>query len=94
MIAIVRVEPLFFSAVTLSLSLSLYIYIYIYKSTGAKHAHVICDICRVQPIRGIRWKCQRCYDFDLCSQCYHAGKHNTNHEFWCIDVEDGARQAL
>lgn len=48
---------------------------------GVKHPNIICDACRKHGIPGIRWKCTRCYDFDLCSQCYMADKHDLNHAF-------------
>eukprot|EP01017_Pseudomicrothorax_dubius_P027109 TRINITY_DN3085_c0_g2_i1.p1 TRINITY_DN3085_c0_g2~~TRINITY_DN3085_c0_g2_i1.p1 ORF type:complete len:211 (-),score=22.72 TRINITY_DN3085_c0_g2_i1:4-636(-) len=29
-----------------------------------------CGICEVTPIKGIRYKCLNCFDFNLCEQCY------------------------
>lgn len=48
---------------------------------GVKHQNIICDACRKHGIPGIRWKCTQCYDFDLCSQCYMADKHDVTHSF-------------
>ncbi|XP_046670485.1 E3 ubiquitin-protein ligase MIB2 isoform X1 [Homalodisca vitripennis] len=48
---------------------------------GVKHASIICDGCRAQGIAGIRYKCTRCYDYDLCGPCYHGDKHDLNHVF-------------
>ena len=36
------------------------------------HRSVTCDGCGVSPIRGGRWKCRECDDFDLCDSCYGA----------------------
>lgn len=33
------------------------------------HPHVTCDGCGMAPIRGLRFKCAVCPDFDLCSAC-------------------------
>ncbi|XP_045158306.1 E3 ubiquitin-protein ligase MIB1-like [Mercenaria mercenaria] len=52
--------------------------------TGIKHDGTMCDTCRQQPIFGIRWKCAECTNYDLCSVCYHADKHNLRHRFYRI----------
>lgn len=33
------------------------------------HRNVVCDLCNVHPIQGIRYKCTVCNDFDLCEEC-------------------------
>ena len=33
------------------------------------HAGVRCDGCGVCPIKGMRYKCNTCVDFDFCSTC-------------------------
>ncbi|KAF9579990.1 hypothetical protein BGW38_003533 [Lunasporangiospora selenospora] len=48
----------------------------------ALHPNVYCDIC-VNNIRGIRWKCQDCSNFDLCQSCIGLAqrRHSPNHTF-------------
>uniref|UniRef100_A0A915J104 Uncharacterized protein n=1 Tax=Romanomermis culicivorax TaxID=13658 RepID=A0A915J104_ROMCU len=52
--------------------------------TGIKHETSVCDVCQQQPVYGIRWKCAECTNYDLCSACYHADKHNLRHRFYRI----------
>ena len=66
----------------------------IYTHAGVKHPSIVCDACRENGITGIRWKCVRCYDFDLCNICYNVGKHSLEHEFSRIDVLEGPRYML
>jgi len=33
------------------------------------HKGVQCNLCKVSPIVGNRYKCTVCYDFDLCDSC-------------------------
>lgn len=47
---------------------------------GVRH-NVVCNACQASPLYGIRWKCQDCPDFDLCSPCYHGDHHNLRHTF-------------
>lgn len=53
---------------------------------GVEHDTVECDCCREKPLKGIRWKCSKCTDYDLCSACYHGGKHSLSHAFFRIDT--------
>ncbi|KAI1284962.1 E3 ubiquitin-protein ligase MIB1 [Halotydeus destructor] len=59
--------------------------------TGVKHDGTLCDICKQQPIFGIRWKCAVCSNYDLCSVCYHGDKHNLKHQHYRILAPGHAR---
>nr|XP_019567662.1 PREDICTED: E3 ubiquitin-protein ligase MIB2 isoform X1 [Rhinolophus sinicus]XP_019567663.1 PREDICTED: E3 ubiquitin-protein ligase MIB2 isoform X1 [Rhinolophus sinicus] len=48
---------------------------------GIRHPNIICDCCKKHGLRGMRWKCLVCFDFDLCTQCYMQNKHDLTHAF-------------
>ncbi|EFO25553.2 hypothetical protein LOAG_02929 [Loa loa] len=41
-----------------------------YNRMSSVHEGVSCDGCMAPNFTGDRYKCLRCYDFDLCSRCY------------------------
>jgi len=43
------------------------------------HNGIECDECGQYPIRGIRYKCSKCINFDLCEKCESKKIHSTNH---------------
>ena len=46
------------------------------------HIGVQCDECQASPVQGVRYKCQRCEDYDLCFSCYHNEDiHDLDHSF-------------
>jgi len=47
--------------------------------SGSTHWKVRCDSCLTSPIKGARFKCLKCKDFDLCGQCESFGKHDPTH---------------
>ena len=49
------------------------------------HYHVICDGCKVTPLRGNRYKCKTCKDFDFCEDCYKKNKESHGHDFSVIE---------
>ena len=48
------------------------------------HFNVICDGCKVTPLRGNRYKCKKCKDFDFCENCYQLNKESHGHDFHVI----------
>ncbi|KAK2189252.1 hypothetical protein NP493_112g03010 [Ridgeia piscesae] len=46
------------------------------------HPNVQCDGCE-KPVRGDRFKCTTCPDYDLCHQCHCRGVHG-DHDMLCI----------
>jgi hypothetical protein len=39
------------------------------------HTRYVCDGCDMNPIRGIRYMCSVCSDYDLCEKCEKLGVH-------------------
>mmetsp|Transcript_38978 Transcript_38978/g.70355 ORF Transcript_38978/g.70355 Transcript_38978/m.70355 type:complete len:301 (+) Transcript_38978:92-994(+) len=53
--------------------------------TGARHVGVICDGCQSRDFTGIRYRCLRCRDFDLCHACHaQRGVIHPSHPFEAI----------
>ncbi|XP_052218051.1 E3 ubiquitin-protein ligase mib1-like [Dreissena polymorpha] len=52
-------------------------------SKGTPHYGIGCDVCHVAPIRGTRWKCSDCRDYDMCFTCYEEKReqHDMSHSF-------------
>ncbi|ODN04179.1 Sequestosome-1 [Orchesella cincta] len=59
---------------------------------NAAHSGVICDICNSE-IKGFRYKCMQCPDFDLCSKCEHKG-HHAGHVMMRISFPEQTRDAI
>lgn len=57
---------------------------------GYVHRGVTCDSCNTHPIRGIRWHCMHCLDYDLCSDCEAQGQHDRTHIFGKIKIPAAA----
>lgn len=58
------------------------------QKEGIVHRGVACDSCGTRPIRGIRFRCANCPDFDLCMDCESREKHGhpRTHVFFKIRV--------
>lgn len=45
------------------------------KQNNQVHPGAICDNCKIGPIRGIRYKCSTCHNYDLCQNCEKTVDH-------------------
>ena len=50
------------------------------------HRGCQCNACGVTPIRGIRYRCANCADFDLCETCESQGLHIKTHIFYKVKI--------
>ncbi|KAK4158700.1 hypothetical protein QBC43DRAFT_328478 [Cladorrhinum sp. PSN259] len=50
------------------------------------HRGCQCNGCGLVPIRGIRYRCANCADFDLCETCESQGLHTKTHIFYKIRI--------
>ncbi|XP_071072102.1 dystrotelin [Dasypus novemcinctus] len=41
---------------------------------------VRCSICRNFPIMGVRYRCLKCLNFDICQVCFLSGLHSKSHQ--------------
>ncbi|ORY96258.1 hypothetical protein BCR43DRAFT_269943 [Syncephalastrum racemosum] len=56
------------------------------KLEGYIHRGITCNKCNVSPIRGVRYKCANCVDFDLCEMCESGNTHTATHVFLKIRI--------
>ncbi|KAL6859937.1 hypothetical protein ACO1O0_003961 [Amphichorda felina] len=56
------------------------------RRNGCVHRGCLCNSCGMVPIRGIRYRCANCADFDLCETCESQGLHTKTHVFYKIRV--------
>ncbi|KAF2823252.1 hypothetical protein CC86DRAFT_447687 [Ophiobolus disseminans] len=56
------------------------------RQEGVIHRGITCNGCDEKPIRGIRWHCANCADFDLCANCEALNSHTKTHVFYKIRV--------
>ena len=59
----------------------------IYSKCWVEHRGIVCKGCMQQDIKGARFKCVACANYDLCEKCYHQGAlmHDMTHPFHRID---------
>lgn len=65
--------------------------LHMYSQDSAKldayiHRSITCNHCSTSPIRGLRYKCANCPDFDLCAMCEALEIHDRNHVFLKIKI--------
>ncbi|TCD64312.1 hypothetical protein EIP91_004259 [Steccherinum ochraceum] len=60
-----------------------------FNAPGKIHNGTDCDGCEQSPLRGVRFRCIQCTDFDFCRSCLSnpsvLEKHNIDHKFWPIN---------
>ncbi|KAJ2894643.1 uncharacterized protein MKZ38_007368 [Zalerion maritima] len=56
------------------------------RRNACVHRGCACNACGTVPIRGIRYRCANCADFDLCETCEAQGLHNKTHIFYKVKV--------
>jgi len=56
------------------------------KTDSYIHRNVTCNNCGIAPIRGVRYKCANCVDYDLCSACEAQDVHIKTHLFLKIRI--------
>lgn len=50
------------------------------------HRGVTCNSCNAMPIKGIRYRCSNCVDFDLCESCEALQIHPKTHLFYKVRI--------
>ncbi|KAJ3128330.1 hypothetical protein HK098_004739 [Nowakowskiella sp. JEL0407] len=56
------------------------------RKDGFVHRSITCNHCTTSPIRGFRYKCLNCVDFDLCESCEALNEHIKTHVFIKIRI--------
>ncbi len=71
----------------------------LFSSTGSAvpvHDGVSCDVCGESPVRGVRYRCSMCSDYDVCDRCIggppgtSSKGHNATHLFLRLDKPTAA----
>ncbi|KAM0287026.1 hypothetical protein ACHAQH_000711 [Verticillium albo-atrum] len=56
------------------------------RRNACVHRGCACNSCGMVPIRGVRYRCANCADFDLCETCESQGVHIKTHIFYKIKI--------
>ncbi|KAJ1981944.1 hypothetical protein H4R34_001883 [Dimargaris verticillata] len=56
------------------------------RRDGYVHRGITCNNCHTTPIRGIRYRCANCADYDLCENCEVDDTHQKGHVFLKIRI--------
>ncbi|XP_025206146.1 dystrophin, isoforms A/C/F/G/H-like [Melanaphis sacchari] len=49
------------------------------EAESAKH-QAKCNICKTYPIIGFRYRCLKCFNFDMCQSCFFSGRKAKHHK--------------
>ncbi|XP_035715809.1 dystrophin isoform X4 [Folsomia candida] len=61
---------------------------------GARH-QAKCNVCKECPVLGLRYRCLKCFNFDMCQKCFFGGKKSKNHKLthpmqeYCTETTSG-----
>ncbi|KAI9220459.1 hypothetical protein BC828DRAFT_398151 [Blastocladiella britannica] len=56
------------------------------RKDGFIHRGITCNHCGTSPVRGVRFKCSNCVDFDVCESCEAQEVHTRTHVFLKIRI--------
>ena len=59
--------------------------LFVPKENKEIHWGYICDGCKKAPIKGIRYHCKQCNNFDFCEKCHAELKDAHKHEFLSVE---------
>ena len=57
--------------------INLFNFVNIFKNET--HDNIKCDCCQTNPIKGLRFKCDTCHDYDMCYACFAGNKTSMKH---------------
>ena len=56
------------------------------RREGYIHRGITCNCCSAYPIKGIRYRCMNCVDYDLCEACEALQIHPKTHLFYKVRI--------
>ena len=56
------------------------------RREGYVHRGITCNGCGTSPLKGIRYRCSNCHDYDLCENCESQQIHQKNHIFFKVRI--------
>jgi len=54
------------------------------KYNTEEHIDIECNVCKIIPIKGLRFKCDVCHNFHLCITCMEKREHDKSHPLLAI----------
>ncbi|KAF1372014.1 hypothetical protein PFLUV_G00277080 [Perca fluviatilis] len=62
-------------------------------SQNVRHA-VRCHACKIRPITGLRYRCMKCVNIQMCQSCFLTDKHKTHHPIRELLTQPTWRESL